>query len=384
MIRFLHSSDWHLTAGKFFDETVAVLEFLTGVARREKVDAVLLPGDFVHADLPHRVMVPRERLWIADLLGKRGLPAVHIIHGNHDIECDLDLFGLLPNVRVHTGANLSPVVRVVPPDSSRDYDLLTVPYPHKRHWQAARAAGSIEGGRQELGATLGQALRGLAQQRRPDVPLIGLAHLNIAGSKVGGGEVLIGQEIELSPADLDEIGCDYWALGHIHAPQQIAERAWYAGTPQPHSFGDSNVNGFNLVEIEGPGKPPRVTFVETPAVKLVTDHVLWANGAWVHNTDDCALAGQPVGRVHLRVVATVDEADRDAARWGDLDRWGHAFAPLSVKIERRIIPTTRVRSEAIRAASSVPEKLAAFWDTQTPSPPADERERAVELLEVIA
>ena len=246
------------------------------------------------------------------------------------------------------------------------------------------AAGSIEGGRQELGATLGQALRGLAQQRRPDVPLIGLAHLNIAGSKVGGGEVLIGQEIELSPADLDEIGCDYWALGHIHAPQQIAERAWYAGTPQPHSFGDSNVNGFNLVEIEGPGKPPRVTFVETPAVKLVTDHVLWANGAWVHNTDDCALAGQPVGRVHLRVVATVDEADRDAARWGDLDRWGHAFAPLSVKIERRIIPTTRVRSEAIRAASSVPEKLAAFWDTQTPSPPADERERAVELLEVIA
>ena len=257
MLRFIHSSDWHLTAGKFFDETMACLSFIHDFAADEKITTRLIPGDFTHSDLPHRVQQPVERLGVANVLR----PGDELTYGNHDIAGDLELLGWKPGVRVCREAKLV----------QRDgFDLLVVPYPSKRHWQAARAAGSIEGGRQELGATLGQALRGLAQQRRPDVPLIGLAHINIAGSKVGGGEVLIGQEIELSPADLDEIGCDYWALGHIHEPQQVAERAFYPSTPQPHSFGDSNRNGFNLVEIEGPGKPPRVTFIETPAVKLVT------------------------------------------------------------------------------------------------------------------
>lgn len=375
MLRFLHSSDWHLTQGKFFEETLRCLEFIADVARRERVDTLLLPGDLSHSDLPHRVMAPMERNALADVLDR--FEAKRMVPGNHDIAGDLRPFTWLQGASVYERAEF------VGNAGNFDFmDILAVPYPSKRHWQAARDTVGVETARQALGDQLSAALRGLAKARRPDRPLIGLAHLNIAGSTVGGGEVLIGQEIELTPADLDEIGCDYWALGHIHQPQQVAERAWYCGTPQPHSFGDSNVNGFNLVEIEGPGKPPRVTFIETPAVKLYTLRAQWTGkDGWAiqYNPDD-----QNPGAAHLRIVATVEESERETAAWDRLDKLVEHYRPRSVKIERRIIPTTRVRSEAIRAAHTVDEKLAAFWGTLSPPPAADERERAVELLHEIA
>lgn len=384
MLRFIHASDFHLTAGKFFDETLRCLQFIWDVACSEDVDAVLLPGDFTHSDLPHRVQTPAERNVLADVITRwRPAPAL-LTYGNHDIGGDLDVFRWLPNVDVFTRAEL---------DQREGFDLLAVPYPHKRHWLARREAGAIDAQRQELGQTLGQALRGLVQQRRPGVPLIGLAHLNIAGSRLGGGEVLIGQEIELAPADLNEIGCDYWALGHIHQPQQMAERAWYAGTPQPHSFGDSNVNGCNLVEIEAPGKPPRVTFIDTPATKLITQQCAWCDGEWRSPLGfdeylidavigpDHTLSPSDAAPFHLRVVANVDETEREGADWAQLEKMFRVLKSLqSLRIERRIIPQTRVRSEQIRAAHTVAEKLAAYFETLTPAPPPEDQAGALAAL----
>ncbi len=52
---------------------------------------------------------------------------------------------------------------------------------------------------------------------------------------------------------------DYLALGDWHGTLQIAERTWYSGTPEPDRFRQNDAGNVLLVELDGPGAPPRVT-----------------------------------------------------------------------------------------------------------------------------
>ena len=56
---------------------------------------------------------------------------------------------------------------------------------------------------------------------------------------------------------------DYAALGHIHIKQQVNAKAWYAGSPDCHGFGeDAEAKAFLLVDVTR-GAPPVVTEIPT-------------------------------------------------------------------------------------------------------------------------
>ena len=44
---------------------------------------------------------------------------------------------------------------------------------------------------------------------------------------------------------------DYYALGHIHQPQEVFVNCWYPGTPAPKNYGENHDGCFNIVTIEG-------------------------------------------------------------------------------------------------------------------------------------
>lgn len=53
---------------------------------------------------------------------------------------------------------------------------------------------------------------------------------------------------------------DYFALGHIHLCDQVASRAWYAGSTERFGWGDEKATpGYRLVEFSTPGAEPNVS-----------------------------------------------------------------------------------------------------------------------------
>lgn len=59
-------------------------------------------------------------------------------------------------------------------------------------------------------------------------------------------------------------GIDYVALGHLHCPQKITDRAHYSGSPLPYSFSEADhTKSFTLVDLT-PGTAPAVTRLPCP------------------------------------------------------------------------------------------------------------------------
>src|SRR3954447_18269756 len=85
MARFLHTADWHLGrpfhGESLLDAQAAAIDHVVEVARRERVDAVLLAGDLYDRALP-----PVDAVRLADEALSRlsEICPVVVISGNHD------------------------------------------------------------------------------------------------------------------------------------------------------------------------------------------------------------------------------------------------------------------------------------------------------------
>jgi len=108
----------------------------------------------------------------------------------------------------------------------------------------------------------------------------------------------------------------------------------------------------------------------TPARRLVTAEIRWDGEKWTQR-EAVDVAG---AEVRVRI-----EMREDHAQTCPLEEIEAAFAGAdAVKLERRILPKTRVRSEAITRAVTTEEKLVAYWDSLGKSAPsAEQRTRAL-------
>lgn len=89
---------------------------------------------------------------------------------------------------------------------------------------------------------------------KPGLIRIGLAHGSVAGFDVGGEA-----NNPIAPDRAKRAGLDYLALGDWHRTAQIGPATWYAGTPEIDRFNSQEQGQVLLVDISGPGAPPKVT-----------------------------------------------------------------------------------------------------------------------------
>lgn len=382
-MRILHSSDWHVTEGKRFDEAVDVLRSIVKHGIDAGVDAWFVPGDFFGTAVPHRSS-PRERLAVADIFGSMADHApVFAVYGNHCFPEDLEL---LARLRAKLPIVVASRPTVVTAGAIRAY---LMPYPSKRFFLAndsvkidiAGQTLAMEGGLRAILA----AWRLDAEQARDrgEYPVAAM-HLNVAGSATAGGEVLIGQEIELSKHDLDELGMDYVALGHLHLQQRVADRAWYCGSPYGQSFGEPDRKAFLVIDLEH-GADPVVTSVPTPARRILTVRYESREGRphFLGMDQDCGseiCMGEEYEGAEVRVLVEVGEDEVATFPFDRIEEDVRSLGAHSVKLERRILPKTRVRSEAITKAVTLEEQLDAYFESLATPPDAEQRARVLEKL----
>lgn len=169
----------------------------------------------------------------------------------------------------------------LPNTSNAKLLLFGIPEPRKKYLLADNTLG-----KDELESALRNSMQKicflLAAKRRehPALPCVMLYHGDLAGSKLQNDQTIErGTGIAITVDDLASIGAEYYALGHIHKPQQVGSLpAYYAGSIYPKNFGECHQAAFNIVEIDGAGKQARVESVPFPHPQNMKIERIFAKG----------------------------------------------------------------------------------------------------------
>ncbi|MBM4025717.1 MAG: DNA repair exonuclease [Planctomycetes bacterium] len=258
MVRFIHTADWQV--GKPYSrvadpacwallrqERIAVIGRIGEVARDRKAQFVLVAGDLFDTSSPDRRTVSAA----CRAIGSIGVPVL-AIPGNHDHGgvggiWEQEFF-------LAEQKSLAPNLRLLSVPSPLELESAVIlPCPLSRRHESNDVTGWLYGA-----AVLG----GLP----PAKPRIVLAHGSVQGFSSASDEESEIQSNRIDLGRLSTLHCDYIALGDWHGTKQVADRAWYSGTPELDRFmkGSGHDPGNVLcVEIAEPGQMPRVTSVRT-------------------------------------------------------------------------------------------------------------------------
>lgn len=239
-MRFLHTGDWHVgkKLGRISRTTEfeAVLDELVGIAKDQKVDAVLVAGDLWDRALPpldSLQMVIDALIRLADVAER-----VVAIPGNHDSP---GLFSVLANLLEPRGVLLAPkiarrqdggVLRIPSRDGSESACVAVFPFLHEavvigdvlkdsEDWFAQLDPGTVMGADKYADKV---RLLSTALCSGFDDGGIGvlMAHYFVDGAEIGGGErkIHLGEQYAATAQSIPP-GANYVALGHIHRPQEV-------------------------------------------------------------------------------------------------------------------------------------------------------------------
>jgi exonuclease SbcD len=259
-MRLLHTADWHL--GRSFHgegllaAQAAWVDWLVAVAADAAVDAILVAGDLYDRALP-----PVDAIRLADdaLARLAELAPTVVISGNHDSAVRL-AFGstLLRRAGLH--------LRTDPREAGSpvlvgDTAIYPIPY-----LEPDAVRGPLGVGERGHGPVLDAAMRLVRTDldaRRSGTRAVIVAHAFVAGAAASASErdLAVGGAASVPASTF--AGADYVALGHLHGPQKVGERARYAGSPLPFSFSEARHHK-SVALVELGAAEPTVELLDCP------------------------------------------------------------------------------------------------------------------------
>jgi DNA repair exonuclease SbcCD nuclease subunit len=188
--------------------------------------------------------------------------------------------------------------------------------------------------------------------------------------------MLPGQEVMISKHDLDLVGADYYALGHIHLNQELRNNMWYAGSIYHHDFGETEEKYFNVVDIEqGQVSVRRERIITRPLslhiITIGTDGVIIRDESKANDWHGADLRV----RVHLSQEQVGLTSDEEIIK--------HFPGAATYHIQRIVTPEERVRSENISLAKTLRSRLIEWACTIDKILPAAVLTKADEMEAVI-
>lgn len=428
----IHIGDAHLaSADPRNPDRLAALERIIArgahLADLGQLLAWVWPGD-----LFDRASTPADRNTLARLVQRMLVHAsVIVVPGNHDLPGELDMLRWFdPPV---TLIDRPGVIEVPTPIDGVRLAVFGLPYPHRGGLVAKDVAKDqvvpvaqtllesiIRAGAAELARAAGDGF----------IPLV-VAHVNVAGAIGSTGQPQIGREIELPPALLAHFPSTYVALNHIHKHQVIpgllhCTEAVYAGSIGRMDFGEMEPKGYVEIQYSSELRYGHVDdrrewsgdrfewefqwkFVDlgAPAQVHVTAR-LEPQGfvvTAVTGVPACATCGgnglepEPLNSACSRcggtaidpaVLATADVRVRFTYRRSELARLDQALpqrlyaGARSLKVEGVPDRETEVRAPTVVAATTLPEKVRAFFALEGTVWTAEYEAALAGLLETLA
>ena len=271
MFTFIHTSDWHLGQNFYgYDRSEEQGDFLgqlADIVRKRQPDALLVSGDIYHTAAPSNAAVNLYVNAMLDIHKACPTMAIIVIAGNHDSASRLD-----SDQRLWQLANVT-VLGGISRDGDGHADLsrhiikvgnkgivAAVPFAYPASFPLTTDAPDVN--RDQRQASYFQSLLDHANAQNDNLPVVLMAHLAVNNSDF----TVHDRNMLMECVELGTLGSgyDYAALGHIHRPQDVSQRARYCGTPVPVSFDEQCEHSVSIVEIDAHGAMPRV---ETKVIK---------------------------------------------------------------------------------------------------------------------
>lgn len=265
MFKIIHTSDWHLGQNFYgYDRSEEQADFLrqmVDIVRQQQPDVLLVSGDIFHTAAPSSAAVTLYVNAMLDIHNACPKMAIVVIAGNHDsasrLQCDSRLWELA-GVRVLGGIardseGLADLDRHIIHVKGKGI-VAAVPFAYPASFPLVN--DEHVGSDQRQPVYIQSLLDHVNAQNPAQLPVVLMAHLAVNGSDFTGHEVGMMECVEVGVLGN---GYDYAALGHIHRPQDVSERARYCGTPLAVSFDEQCEHSVSIVEIDAHGSMPRVT-----------------------------------------------------------------------------------------------------------------------------
>lgn len=260
-LRILHTSDWHigrkLKEHDRTDEFRKFFEWLSGVIRREEVDALIVSGDIFDSRNPSADAQEIYYSFLAEISGKTCRHVV-ITSGNHDSAALIDApAGIMRRCEVHVVGRSSDDEIITLNDESGKAEMIVcaVPFLHESDFRLfgntdAELKTGIKNHYAEI-FTRAREIRG-----DDDIPIIATGHLFLESGKTrtdeGERSIYLGTAIKVG-TDIFPEDVGYVALGHLHSPQSVGRsNIRYSGSPIHMSFGEWGITKtVSIVEFAG-------------------------------------------------------------------------------------------------------------------------------------
>lgn len=266
MFKFIHTSDWHLGQNFYgYDRQAEQRDFLkqlAGIVRKHQPDALLVSGDIYHTAAPSSTAVSMYVESMLNIHDACPSMAIIVIAGNHDsaarLESDSRLWELA-GVTVLGGIGRdneghADFGRHIIKVGDKGF-VAAVPFAYPTSFPQAGSKPNVIENRQH--AYFQALLDQVTAMNSAGLPVVLMAHLAVNNSDFTGHDRNMTMEcVELSALGS---GYDYAALGHIHRPQDVSERARYCGTPIAVSFDEQCEHSVSIVEIDTQGALPRLS-----------------------------------------------------------------------------------------------------------------------------
>lgn len=321
-------------------DRVACLEAVVDGAIAQDCALALLAGDLFDTPKPSpaEIVAAQQALYrLAETL-----PAV-VISGNHD-----PALGEQPAAIATLDAGLADLHIVTRPAVLRVAGLAVacLPFPSRAQLASREEVAGLDPA--AVNALVSAKLRAIVRGLRVecgDGPAVLVAHLPIVGARLNETQTAGQEHVSLTREDL--AGWDYVALGDLHLPQQVAERAYYPGATDRADFGmEHAAPGWLCVDLDG----ARLTVeaVPTPARRYVT------------MTPGELAPSAPLAGTVYRVQGAVSQEEYDALQPA-LARWRQC--PMftdDLTVQRQ----TRARSARVTDRLSPEAALAAWAEEQ--------------------
>lgn len=270
-MKIAHISDLHCCK-EHQEEALKSLEFLLDEIKKNPVDLVAIAGDTWDASMLN-TEASGFNDFVTSIQNLADAAPVVMIYGtpSHDTDGSLEVFRKIKAKNTITILEAAKPYflengKVVETSTAPEALIFGIPEPRKKYLLANATAGKdeTEGAIRDAMQKVCFLLASIHREYS-NIPCVMLYHGDIAGSSLQNDRTIErGTGIAISVDELSSIGADYYALGHIHKPQQIGNLpAYYAGSIYPKDFGETHKAGFNFVEIEN-GKPAQVSRIDFP------------------------------------------------------------------------------------------------------------------------
>lgn len=338
-MRFIHIADIHASRERL-PQTLHILNTLTERCKEGDIDFILFAGDFWDSTITATKGSGFSDIIAAIRKLEKYVYRIFFIYGtpSHEPNGSLDAFK----------SDVVQVTNTMQFCGCDKFGIIAIPEPRRSEY-IGKSAKEID---DLISETLKHFLRGQSHRKDTtckDRPLIVMYHGEVKGAVYQNG-ISASSSTAIPKELLQSLNADYYAFGHIHAPQEVFKNAWYSGSACPKDFGETHDGCYNLVTIEdGETKVERISFGLPTYTTLILD-----SPHFPFIKPDVT----PYDNQYLRIQFNCTKEEKKSLNIKQLaDEIKEKTHALSVKLEPNVIEAESAPKSEVVKHKSIVEKM---------------------------